>query len=402
MKKIKILISLLFLSLISITNINSQINVDVGPSGDYADMTAFIDNIKSYAGETVIARIEAGTYIGQYIIDSIGHPGYPAQLTIEPLSTNPTFEAESGLALANNYIFLIRNSMYVTINNINFVNNNTLFSNVITFDYYLDYIDIQNCNFTNTSSAGVDTNKSIIYFTPTAANSAVIDIVENNFNNGSYGIYSNGAAIDLKIINNNFNDFDYCGIHLANPNFATINENIIVSTKTTGNQCGIEVDIIAPIHIRRNFIGLSGYTTNVGIACTNSDSAIIANNMISLDGDGTNQALQISNSYTDVVFNNIYIPYGNNNSVGLKLINCELESFVRNNIFDVYAGYIFDFDDAVYSGYNIFNFNPSNNFAKFNSGIVTDLYEWQNSHYMDYESLLGDPQYMSSTDLHTG
>jgi len=403
MKKIKFIIVFFFIAFFAITNINSQTTVVIGTSGDYSDMNDFISNIKSYPETDVIAKLEAGTHIEQVIIDSIGHMGFPSSLTIESLGvkSSTTMQAPANLTISNNYIFLIRNSMNVTIRDIDFVNDNTLFSNIISFSHYNDYIDINHCSFANTSSAGVDTNKSIIYFAPSSG-STIIEFVENNFYNGSYSIYSNGAAINLKIDKNVFNEFDFCGIHIVKPNFLTITDNVIVSNKVTGNQRGIEVDVMSPIHIRRNFIGLSGNTTNTGITCVNSDSTIIANNMLSLNGGGTNIALHVSNTYTDVVFNNIYIPYGNNSSTGLKINNCDGMSLIQNNIFDVYVGFVYDFDTPVYSDYNLFNFNPSNDFAKIQAGIITDLIDWQNEQYMDYESILGDPKYISNTNLHTG
>lgn len=267
-----------------------------------------------------------------------------------------------------------------------------------------------------TGAGGATTNfRAIIY-----SASGTIDngnVFRNNYiQGGSYGIQiygssaTSGYETGTVIENNRFEDQYFRAINIIYQVTSVIGTNYITSNTVYSAYRGIETDYCnAGQKIHRNQLILNNAQVGIYIyACigTASNPGLVSNNFVQIGGMGVAEGILLSaGAYQYGYFNSIHINNTNTSSRAFSLFpggNCRLYNNVGYNsggglvIFQNTAGSL-EFSD------NNDWYSTGSNLA-YTSSLTTyypDLASWQNATGYDANSLSIDPQFVSSTDLHT-
>ncbi|MCF8295865.1 MAG: T9SS type A sorting domain-containing protein, partial [Bacteroidales bacterium] len=229
---------------------------------------------------------------------------------------------------------------------------------------------------------------------------------------GSYGIYFEGNS-GLEILNNTFSNQYYRAIYLSSCPAVKIKENTITSTSTiyssyhglslvscsgaleiSANRIllpygyyGLYMESCAASYsafglIANNFISMYGSaSTTYGIYCNDVDYQKFYHNSVNIGRTGTgNSAMYVADSY-----NSSYLQLQNN--IFYNSANGTAIRFVPTSALNT-------------SDYNDFH-TAGTYTAIWGSTNITSIYSWQSYTSMDANSLSVNPQFVSSTDLHT-
>ena len=392
-----------------------------GTSPDYATFSAAIADLNLYGVcGPVVFNVASGTYTGEVLLGTISGTSSTNTITFE--GSAGAVLTSSGTSSANGTIRFLEAS-YITFKN--FTINNTGYGRVIYFDGNNDHITLK--GNTITTRTGTSSAYSCIYNeSGTASMSNYCTIDSNTLVNGYYGIYWYGGGSALA----------------SNEEGNKITNNIISNFYTYGLYNYYQKDLeISGNTLTHNVLATS---TSYGLHGYYLNGALIDGNKVMTNGTGTNYTMYLYylNTYEDAstpasqISNNIVVTsatstggdngirlyYGKkinvyNNSVNVRGGSASSYAFyqygttttygpcnIKNNIFvnsnGGFAAYYNDYDAINSLDNNIYNSSKSTpiywvgnkTFAAFQTAAATYSFA--------ANSLFGDPQFLSPTDLH--
>ncbi|MCC6721588.1 MAG: hypothetical protein IT243_05255 [Bacteroidia bacterium] len=316
-----------------------------------------------------------------------------------------------------NWVVRIDSASGVTFRYMKIKASNSSYSRLVVIYGESTNIRVHNCNLMGYNSTSTSDYNSILYINYDNSNYPSINnikIYKNRFSNGSYGILSStyssaGYGRDLKVFENNFENQHYTGLYIAYSKNLYIHKNNIYHTSSyNGYSSGYGIYLY---YINEGFTITSNKIYNqeyYGIYTYNSDATIndtslIANNFIHVRSNNSVYGIfAYSSDYLNVFYNNINLISTNANS---RVFYIEYSYNIRvnnNNFINTGNGYSFN----AYSGsfiscnYNNFYSNGSTWFNRSGTNYST-ISDWRTATGYDINSITINPDYVSSTDLHT-
>lgn len=411
MKNLKFPLLFLFATIIQAFNVNAQTLVVDQVNGPYNTIG---DAVAAATSGDVIIEVVEGTYPEQILLQNL----QTSSITIIPDENNTQEVIVGGADLAtvdNNYILKISNSDSITIDGIQFVNSNTTYGCVLSFEGNNPNFNINGCDFIGADvTGGMDTERAVIYANSTCSFDYG-NFLNCSFQKGTYGVYFEKPTLtpnQMDFTDCEFLDFEYAGFYANDISNLHIEYSDFIGKDNAPNQIGVFLDSISSeIVVNSDYFRLTGSASNNGVFFndfTEAGVGYVVNNMISITGDGDNHAVQSQEATLKMYFNNILIGGGNNISSALK-INKTLSDanfqLIYNNIFSVdFQGYIFDIDVVAAADldmdYNVYNLTNVNNFGNYNNSDIPSLISWSSTYFQDGNSFEGDPNFVGSDDLH--
>jgi hypothetical protein len=360
----------------------------------------------------------AGLHNGNFLIDSLPNRGALSPLTIRSANND---SINTGIINSTGQAIDIRNASYVTLQKLKIENTSggLVYQSSLTYLYRSHHIKVENCYLKNLNTGGTDflTSGSIGTF-------SVKDLVikNNYFDTSAVGIILfsnyNDSTTNVLIENNIFNKQREAGIYAYTSKSVSIKKNQFFSTSPFFNPTDVNKRYMAinlyiqigkneilnnKIHLTQDGIGINGSFSN-SISNTN-DSTIIANNMITIGS--TNESFGINlNTYSGglyemlVYHNSINNLSTSNLAVAFKMTSNHAK--VRNNIF--YNKNNGKAADITKSGTHEQNYNllysGGATLATVNGSNYTTLAALSSGASLDYNSVTGNPLFVSDTDLH--
>jgi len=411
LKKYKVLLLLLNLSISNIIFAQLAGNYTIGVGGDFASFSAAADTLNSQGiAGTVILDVMSGTYIEQFELQEISGTSFFNTVTFQSQSGNAsdvniTFELTSD---TNNYIVKIVGAGYVTFQNLTMTAIGTSYGRIFDIKEIHNFV-IANCVLNGIPTSSSSYQLAIIYNNLSSSNAHDITIRENTINNGSIGIWFNGAGDTpgTVVVNNMITNNGFKGIHLRNQSAVLVEGNII-----DGDEEGIWInDCDNNLRIIKNQVSakLFGIAVQHSDGGSGSERGLIANNFVHMPGDnflGTQYGIYLTASRSQDVYHNSVNIYGSNTdsrsfymystvATGLKIIN---NIFV--NAAEGYAYYndISHSNPLTASDYN--DLYTTGNILAYWDGNRADLTALQTASMMDSNSVSADPEFISDIDLH--
>ena len=340
-----------------------------GTTPDYETINDAVDDLMvNGINGAVVFSLESDTFGEQvYIPEIIG------------TSASNTITFESGLSDTSVIYFAIQNSTYnygIKLDGADYITFNKV--KIITEGSNQKTIWLQsgatNNSFTNSYIAN-NAASGYLFYSETSIDSNTV-VSSNTLKNAEYGIFFSGNDSVLEagnnILNNTFINISGQQINLIYQNSATISNNII--------------------------------NDGLGILIENSEEGLIANNMLDITGnDLTGISIDSSNHYK-IYYNTVRMTNtGWGTSKSLNITGSYAE--VKNNILlnnDTYYGYTIFCADTIgfESDYNVL-YSSSSRFAHWQGSNAGTLDEWQTTSNNDQHSISLNPEFISSTNLHT-
>lgn len=377
----------------------------------------------------VILNVAPGTYSGNFTIGNFA--GAIAGLTITSATGNPADVVFSNGGAGNT--FAIDGATSVTLTGISIIN--SLAPTVASAGVFINSssnIAVTNCIISGNNGSTVVNNRAIY-----ATNSQSLLIIGNVISNAYYGIYHVGAAspnysVANQYIANTITNCFYYGIYLTNHALSQVEANKISDFQPNVSSHGIYLGRSQDMTIGNNeiygSIGIYGiYMTNVNVSATAGGKNLVYNNVISGDfssttpraiyflassTDGRDQATFVHNSIelrtasTSTAANGAVFFTGGSATAplfsNLELLNNAIKIIrpgAGTNMASVYmpGDYI---KDSLVSNNNLFFFDGTNPAGEFRIGAINyALAAWRTFTSQDVNSVVGDPLYISATNL---
>lgn len=378
-----------------------------GSSPDYSTFTQAInDLVANGICAPVIFNVRNGVYNEQLSIPAILNAAGANTITFQSESgSNTDVSLTFSANASNNYTLRLNGSDNVIFKNL------TISSANATYGRVIDIRGGSNDNkFLNCVLAGVPVTSSAdqwaVIYSPSTSNVSEYDnrniFRDNLIRNGSAGIFfttqGNGEQ-DLIIENNQFENQAYYGIYLQVLQSIQILSNRIV----TGNNQSGYIGIYAS-NIRNNYLISKNritITSGRGVYMLSSSQGITSNNFISIGGNSTAFGIQsIQCSEVLVAHNNIHISSSHITEGRCIEITSSSQIRLQNNILsNTGPGYsAFISGSSVESDHNSF-YHKGTRIGYFDGDRLT-LADWQSASFQDEHSILTDPLFSSSSDLH--
>jgi parallel beta-helix repeat protein len=385
-----------------------------GSNPDFASFAAAVAALKNNGVcKPVVFNIRNGIYTEQVSIPQILNTSDANTITFQAESGNTAdvslrFSANT----THNYTLQLDGADHVIVRNITILSQNTSFGRVVDIRAGASYNQFQQCVMKGAAvNSGVD-NLAVVYSLqsnqPESAtyNSLAYDndnsFRDNVIEGGSFGMWFSATGAgerNLIVQNNQFVNQSYHALYLTGQKGVQIVANRINTASNQLSFRGIYTDNANDnFIIAKNTINLSAGT---GIHVTNSRNGILANNAISIGGNSIAYGIQVytSSNNVGVLHNNINIT-STHATEGRCIQVVSANTIVHNNILqNAGSGYaIHVTSGTVASDYNCF-FIKGNALGFFNAVYAT-LADWQLATGQDEHSLVTDPLFTSTNDLH--
>lgn len=394
------------------------INPSGSGSSNFTNFTNAISalNTRGLCGPTVF-NVSAGTYNSSITLTAIS--GSSSINTLKFIGTNDSSQVV--LSSTNSYTVLMNGANYISFRKMTIQNTA---GNVFQFTNGASNDSISSCQLLGANNSSTSTNYALVYY-PTPSSSA------NNCNNnsfyrtylnyGSFGVYlyaySNGAgnaAIGTSIKSCTLKDQYYMGVYTVYHEGLTIQGNTITTALGYTNYYGLYFNTYTnnyQIKVLQNKI--SGCAGGYGIYIINGGGAAaypfqIWNNFIQ-GGTGANTFYgfqSFTSNYVQMYYNSFNVTTSNGYAFYSTGNN---SNDIRNNIFAAsgngtnsgYACYVSNASTVGTLNYNAY-YLGSGGTALFSLGGTpyTTISAWRTSTGLDANSLVTNPFFTSSTNLH--
>ncbi|UTW67433.1 T9SS type A sorting domain-containing protein [bacterium SCSIO 12643] len=341
----------------------------IGTGGDYTTFTDAVNAMDAYGlcGPTVF-EVLSNTYVEQIELGS--YTGMSS-------TNNVTFRSQAGDAdsvilsyaatgSADNYVVNFNGASYFTFEDITMENLGSTYLRVLTTPTSGGSHDntINNCIIKASTTTSTSTLRSLTYIY--GADNDNWTITNNQFINGSYGIYFYGNFSNYNkntvIANNECIDQRYRGIHFYYQEDAIFDNNYVASTSTYTSGYAMYLSGHSRTQITNNHIDGTNVWPRYGMY------------MINLTGD--------LNTFMPVVNNRVVMPRPNA-SRGVYASNWLFVEFAHNS---VYMNSTSNFSPALY--FTGGSFNSVKNNILINGGTGSAMYISGSGVYeMDYNNL---------------
>jgi Secretion system C-terminal sorting domain len=360
----------------------------------------------------------AGLHQGQIIIDSLPNRGALSPLTIRSANND---SINTGIVNSVGQAIDIRNASYITLQKLKIENTtiSQVYQSSLTYLYRSHHIKVENCYLKNLNAGATDfgTSGSI------GALSVKDLVIKNNyFDTSAVGIILNSnyndSTTNTIIENNVFNKQREAGIYAYYSKGLIINKNQFYSTSpfytvldltkrymaiNLYGQVGYNEIIRNKIHHTGDGIGINAIYFNP-FPLTN-DTTLIANNMITVGNNNEAYGMNL-NSFGGIpeeMF--VYHNSINNISTSVNAVAFKMNSNfakVRNNIFyNKINGKAADItkSSTYEQNYNLL-YSGGATLATVNGSNYANLAALSSGASLDYNSVTGNPLFVSDTDLH--
>lgn len=393
-----------------------------GTTPDYPDPAAAASAVVAQGvSGPVIFNIRPGTYFGKVNLTSIAGASVTNTITFQAEngdSTSVILSDGAGSSTTDNYLINIFGADWVTLRQLTL--ERTLGGNygtVVRIDNISIGITVESCRVISIPTTQANTF-SVGIFSPTGGSSvdSITTIRNNEIVNGSYGIHLAGPNSTFRearnvVDNNRILNCGNRGIQLQDQRNPIVRNNFIQSVGTSATQFyGIyatNIDRGVQVIGNRVEAAASGNCNGIqllGVVGDPANNGLVANNFFSVTGASGSAGIQMNGtSYHNLLYNSINV-YGNvTNSSGIAFVTSAggNNRLINNNIVSVGTGL------SVGSGLltaiiesNFNNIYGITAVGNWNGNVAATLADWQAASTFDANSVSGDPQYISNTDLH--
>lgn len=271
----------------------------------------------------------------------------------------------------DNYTLKLYRTSYLNFKNFAFNALGTNNGRVLDISENTHDISFDNCSFNGISTSDNSDAFSLVYNFETIANSYNLNFIENEFNNGSFGLNFTGKNQTQNISGLNFdkclfNNQSFSAINLVNSDAPIINQNIINSNSTRNDFRGISlISCNNELNLTSNIVSASsanGYGLFIDdLAGISGSEAQIINNMFSVgNGTGTSYGINIESStgnseYIYILFNSTNLL--STNGAAFRVNTADLLNIKNNNFISASAN-SYDVTTLTNSTENYNNFLP--------------------------------------------
>lgn len=402
-----------FLGISSLVHAQLSGTYTIGSTGQYSSFTDAINELTTLGvSDSVIFDLLPGTYNEQIVIDEINGVNSTNTITFQSQTGNQSdvileFAVSSGDA---NYVINLNGADYITFQNMTIsVIPTSRYNRLIELSGDANYNKIANNTLNGRFLDYASSNKEIIYSRDSSVDNTIIQ--GNTINNGSYGVWIYGVSssnllLNIQILNNTFNNQYHGAIYLRYHDSPHINSNIIVTSSENNDYCGIYIrNGDNNLQIQKNKIkdiiglGIELYQCDGAATAT----GLVANNFIHVRGNGEDEGVRLrSCNYHDIFYNSINITSTSNKSKGLYISGGENNNVINNvfaNIGGGYAYYVVSTTSVAISDYN--DLYTSGNILAYWNDDKSDLSTLRMESGKDLNSVSVNPEFVSSTDLHS-
>jgi hypothetical protein len=342
-----------------------------------------------------------GTHMGYYRIGKIEGASAQNTISFNGVLGVDSIEAPSG---SEPYTLKLDGAAYVSLNGITLVNNSAG-SYVVWLTSNAHHISIDGCELIGDTTSS-SSSKAVIASTllgnsisAQGKNSHHVSITNNRLRGFYYGIYlvgiQNDPDTDFVLENNVFQNLYSYGIRCQHIDSILISGNEMLGNRSTWSGYGTYLTNTSRFKVEKNHFRVTSNGIYLGNISNSGARSLVANNMCY----GGNSALYL----WDVEGVDIYHNTFDGNDRGGYFASILKNSDIRNNIFTSISDEAFKSEATetnVVIDYNLYH-TLAANLAYHGSNSYTGLSDW----ILDYpslnaNSLMGDPIYLSSTDLH--
>ncbi|HPB24550.1 MAG TPA: GEVED domain-containing protein, partial [Bacteroidales bacterium] len=386
----------------------------IGPSG--ADFPTFAATIAAMQNcgisGPVTFNVQSGIYTEQLTI-----PEIPGTSDINTITYQSTTGVNTDVTLryttdaTNNFVVKLNGADHFRFKNMTLSSTaTTAYCRIVEYTGTAVDNRFEGNNITGITATALSTNTALVY--SGAGNDSLAVFDNNTFTNGSYGIYFYGigsSSLENKtsIINNTFNNQYGRSINLYYQNAPTVSGNIINGHATNNAFYGIYAGYCDnDIKILKNKITIPLGTYGIYLYyCdgTMVKKGLIANNFVQLGGTIVTYGIYNSSStYQEYFYNSVNITSTNTTARDFFISTSSAPIVLKNNIFanhgggyTIYTamttGVTSDYNDLYTSGTNLGYWGTA----------LANLAAWQTTSLQDAHSVSAEPQFTSSTNLHT-
>ena len=397
------------------------INKNLAPSTtNFTSFSALAARLNNCGvGGPVVVTVAAGSgpYAEQIELQQI--PGASAANTITLNGNGNALQLAP--ASSANYLVRLNGTDYVRLQNLTLTSLSATYGRAIELLNQADHNVIQNCTI-NLSATSTGSSLAGIIASGTAASGIAaasdLQLLGNVINGGYYGISISGLATaksaGVVINGNQLNGSYYYGMYLLNLNAVQVSNNTVSMRLGNLNSYGLYLSAID-----NGFMLKSNQVVNPGrfgaflINCNSLAGVVraeISNNMIGGGFQNTGVAcygLYLNNTdRSDIWFNSINLTCGTTSSAALFVAAASTQTDVRNNSLTYSGtsdGYCFYGTTASFTALDYNNYWSTGSKFVYYSGEKADLAALRavaapTGH--DQNSYVGNPGYISATDLH--
>ena len=371
----------------------------------------------------VVFNIRPGIYNGKVDLGAV--PGNSSVNTIlfksENNDSTSVIITDSASATGSNFTFHIFGTDYVTLKHLTITRPGTnVNAMVISLGSNPKRFKLLNCVIESNTTNTTNVANCLVNYPLGNVNDSSMVISGNVFRGGAFGLYFKGqSAVSqiplIEITNNHFINQSFRAIYLYYHNSPIISGNSVITSSTSTTYRSFYLQrATGPFTISKNKIeGISAGGNAMHFdTCTavNGNPAVISNNFIQTQGAGNTRGIFVSQcSYLSFYYNTIHISSTNVNAAAFYINDAgsSTQLNLKNNIMVNSGGGITYRVPAgarsslASSDYNDLYVPPSSAaLAYLDTGNLPDLATWQLASSLDSNSVSGDPQFTSATDLH--
>ena len=375
-----------------------------GSTPDYTSLSTAVSSLTSNGvSGPVVFNIFSGTYTEHVSIPAIAGASATNTITFQSasLDSNSTIIRYNASNETTNYVFELDGANYIRISYLTIQAQNTTYQKAIRLKANASN-NIFNNNILRGTTNSANSNKALIHFNGLTGDGFQHNKIESNrFEGGGYQVWiecssASTTAIDNPIIKNHFTGNSGPSIEIKYQSGVEIRSNIITGLKSTPG--AIDLSYCGSNNvIEKNKISPTG--TGSMLTIQYSGSTIVRNNFI------TGGSISITQS-NGVKFYNNNCYYSSSNYI--LYLNCSASNSaaIYNNCFSspISGSFIYSFTAV---NPTLFQINRNVYYTPVDlkkfiiaSGSPINYSSWQSVTGMDVNSLLTEPQYFSSTDLH--
>ncbi len=394
-----------------------------GTTPDFADpATAASAVVAQGVSGPVIFNIRPGTYTGKVSLTSIAGASSTNTITFQAEngdSTSVLLTDFSGSATTDNYLINIYGADWVTLRQLTLERTpgGGIYGTVVRIDNISIGTTVENCRIFSIPTTDA-TTYAVGIFSPTGGSSvdSITTIRNNEIVNGSYGVHLAGPNSTFRearnvVDNNRILNCGNRGIQLQDQRNPIVRNNVIQSVGTSAVQFfGIyATNIDRGVQVIGNRVeaaasGLCNGIQLLGVVGDPANNGLIANNFFSVTGSNSSAGILMNGtSYHNLIYNSINV-YGNASGasgIAVQTAAGSNNTLYNNNI--VCAGLGISVGTGLSAAITASNYNNIYGVAGAGSWLGTTtatLADWQSASALDANSVSGDPQYVSSTNLH--
>ena len=397
-------------------------------NGDYHSFGEAIDTLNAVGIEgPVTFNVMDGIYNEQVILNNI--PGASSLNTISFVGMGDSVYLIAANTQNDNYVFFLDSASNVTLRNIAIearpTGNSLTYGNALVMQKG-SHITIDGCRIkVKSASNNNSANASCVVL---GENMSHLTFTNNIIDSGFYAIKSTGTGYEnINISNNQISNFWKMGVNLRSVTNLTITSNDINSgVIVTGRGLrGLYLALVSgTFDVEKNHIYLIDSKTGgklgiqlENVACVSNNPGLVANNMISCYATGTADLsglkpagiwIDSSSSNINVLFNTVRVQCGNVSTqfseatvgffTGATVSNIQVMNNIFSNFAKGYAYYVTELNTVNISNFNAYFTESTRPF--FWKQIRADLVELQNANTDDANSVLDQPYFNATDDLH--